>query len=283
MSEGQSEQSAGRGYGNIYTPHAGAMIIHVQRESGLANRTIVLTQRQVRLLRGGGVIAGAVLFVGVLSWVFLATQAARVPLLSQRVESLQNDVRRIDTLQRALNELEGRYEQVQRMMGATSTGAATGATSSAGGTAGARAAAESTATDTLAFAPREWPLPIAGTLLVDTLSGGSAGSHGMDIGVPPRTPIHASGAGVVIELRTDSTAGMVIRIAHRSGYQSIYANATDVRVQRGQHVAAGTVIGLTGDSTQALPPHLHFEVLHHGVDVDPASLMTKGPAHGDLQ
>ena len=39
------------GYGNIYTPHAGSMIIQVQRETGLANRTIVISERQVALLR----------------------------------------------------------------------------------------------------------------------------------------------------------------------------------------------------------------------------------------
>ena len=41
----------GQGYGNIYTPHAGSMIIQVQREHGLANRQIVLTERQVKLLK----------------------------------------------------------------------------------------------------------------------------------------------------------------------------------------------------------------------------------------
>ncbi len=40
-----------QGYGNIYTPHAGSMVIQVQREGGLANRTIVLNQRTVRMLR----------------------------------------------------------------------------------------------------------------------------------------------------------------------------------------------------------------------------------------
>ena len=41
----------GEGYGNIYTPHAGSMIIQVQREHGLANRQIILTERQVKLLK----------------------------------------------------------------------------------------------------------------------------------------------------------------------------------------------------------------------------------------
>lgn len=120
-----------RGYGNLYTPHAGPMIISLQRESGLANRTIVLTQRQVRALRTALITGSVALVVGVLSWVWLASQAARVPYLTRRVANLQRDVSRLDTLQRKLIELEGRFEQVQHMFGAP-TAPITAATPSAG-------------------------------------------------------------------------------------------------------------------------------------------------------
>ena len=106
------------GYGNIYTPHAGSMIIQVQRESGLANRTIILSQRQVRRLRLALFLGGALLAIGSTSWLFLASQAARVPSLTRRVTALQHDVRRLDTLQTALNTLERRLRHVQHMLGA---------------------------------------------------------------------------------------------------------------------------------------------------------------------
>src|ERR1700712_2802249 len=106
------EKTGERGYGNIYAPHAGAMIIHVQRESGLANRTIIFTQRQVRLFRTGAIVLGSLIIFGAISWFFLAAQAARVPLLTRRVERLQHDVARVDTLQRSLNELAARFQQV---------------------------------------------------------------------------------------------------------------------------------------------------------------------------
>ena len=112
------KESGGRGYGNIYTPHAGAMIIHVQRESGLANRTVILSARKVRFLRIGGVIAALLLVLGVSSWFYLATQAARVPLLTRRLTALERDAQQLDTLKRALAEAEARFQQVQRMMGA---------------------------------------------------------------------------------------------------------------------------------------------------------------------
>ena len=105
------------GYGNIYTPHAGSMIIQVQRETGLANRTIVISERQVALLRvlGSrlGVIAATVFVV---TWLLFAVQSIRVPLLSGRIAELERDNRRIDSLQVALSRMHGRYEQVRQML-----------------------------------------------------------------------------------------------------------------------------------------------------------------------
>jgi hypothetical protein len=112
-----------RAHGNIYTPHAGQMIIQVARESGLQHRTFVLSQGQVRLLRflfrsrasRIGAVIGAVLMALVVS------QAARVPMLTYRISHMEHDAARLDTLERSLAELTKRYDQVQRMLGASAT------------------------------------------------------------------------------------------------------------------------------------------------------------------
>ena len=113
------------GYGNIYTPHAGSMIIQVQRETGLANRTIVLSQRQVAFLRivGSriGLAVGAV-FIG--TWLVFAILSVRVPLLAVRIAELERDNRRIDSLQVALSRIHGRYEQVRQMLAVSGTATA---------------------------------------------------------------------------------------------------------------------------------------------------------------
>jgi hypothetical protein len=96
------------------------MLIHVQRENGLAHRTLVLRPWQVQALR---VLTSktfrAVLMVGVLSWGYFAVQSARVPLLTQRIAHLEQDAQRLDTLQRTLVELQDRYGQVQRLLTAS--------------------------------------------------------------------------------------------------------------------------------------------------------------------
>jgi len=111
------------------------MIIQVQRETGLANRTIILSPRQVALLRIiGSRIGLAVVAVFIATWLLFAAQSVRVPVLSIRIAKLERDNRRIDSLQAALSRMHGRYEQVRQMLavgGSTivrqeSTAAATG-------------------------------------------------------------------------------------------------------------------------------------------------------------
>ncbi|MBI1808362.1 MAG: hypothetical protein HYR75_00570 [Gemmatimonadetes bacterium] len=102
------------------------MLIHVQRESGLAHRTLSLAPWQVQVLR----IATTKWFLtflvaGLASWVFFAVQAARVPLLTNRLTHMEEDARRLDTLQQALTRLQQRYDQVQHMLSAPTVAVAT--------------------------------------------------------------------------------------------------------------------------------------------------------------
>ncbi len=108
----------GGGYGNIYTPHAGSMIIQVQRESGLQSRTIVLSARQIRILRFIMSRSGKLIAAGVAAIIaLLIAEAARVPALTGRISRMEHTTQRLDTLERSLSELQKRYDQVRTMMG----------------------------------------------------------------------------------------------------------------------------------------------------------------------
>ncbi len=261
MTKDPDQKPSRRGYGNIYTPHAGSMIIHVQRESGLANRTFVLSERQVILLRRGLYVIGALLITILATWFYFAAQAARVPLLTRRIRTLQHDVRRLDTLQAALAELEGRFKQVQQMLGASPP-----------------PRSDSSSAPTLSL---EWPLTAPGTILapLDTTSP----RHGIDIATPSGTLVRAAQAGLVADITNDPQHGTLVRITHRNDYETIYANVIDVRVNKGDRVSAGTTIARSGNGRRNLPPHLHFELHHAGVDVNPTPLMQPAPTHGNLQ
>ncbi len=258
-----------QGYGNIYTPHAGSMIIHVQRESGLANRTITLTQRQIARLRLAGIVAGSILTVLLVSWFVLIAQAAKVPVLNHRLARLQREVSRVDTLQLALTDLERRFQQVQRMLGSSSAAAAEGEPSVAGG---------------VASPPRFWPLPVAGRVLAQFLPATQPGvESGIDVAVPSGTPVRSAGAGMVADVHESTNGSRRIRIRHIDGYETIYENTTDVLVEKGDKVLAGAAIALTGGADDVAVPHLHFVLTRGGISLDPVTFLKQGRSHGDLQ
>lgn len=119
-------------HGRIFDADGGAMYVHVHREVGLAHRHYVLRPWQVRTL-GVAMSRPALLLylVALLTWGWMASQAARVPMLQQRVTTLEADALRLDSLSATLTQLQARYEQVQRMLGAaTSQQAAAGRDSS---------------------------------------------------------------------------------------------------------------------------------------------------------
>ncbi|HJR65709.1 MAG TPA: M23 family metallopeptidase [Gemmatimonadaceae bacterium] len=264
--------SRSQGYGNIYTPHAGSMIIQVQRESGLANRTIIFTQRQVRLLRMALYVGGALLTVGTISWVYLAAQAARVPFLTGRVTILTKEVQQLDTLQARLAEMERRFLQVQTMMGASGPVAAVKEpVVTAPPPPPPR---PDTATPTL---PSLWPLEVEGYVTRGSAdSTDYSGPHpGLDVAVPVGTPIRAAGGGTVVEVGDDAKYGKFVRLEHRDGYETLYAHASQILVKQGEKIPSGRAIALSGNTGQSTAPHLHFEVRQGGAAVDPMLLITK--------
>jgi murein DD-endopeptidase MepM/ murein hydrolase activator NlpD len=287
VSEGQ--QQPARGYGNIYTPHAGSMIIQVQRESGLANRTIVLNERQVRMLRLVASRRGVILMSLVaVTWIFFAVQSMRVPLLTQRIVSMEQDARRLDTLQLALGQLQQRYEQVTTMLGVAATPttqprvvAPTPATPAAGtptalasSAAGAVAAAR---VDTTATTTLQWPLAERG-FITRGITGPTRYSEahsGLDVALPVGTQIRAAGAGLVVEVGENAEYGMFVRLQHDGGLETLYAHNSRIEVPSGARVPAGQVIALSGNTGRSTAPHLHFEVRRGGNAVDPLQLIKR--------
>ncbi len=104
-------------HGHIFDQDGGALFVHLHRESGLAHRHYVLRPWQVRSL---AVLTSRpmllIYLLAVVTWGWMAGQAARVPVLQQRIVQLETDAQRLDTLSAALAQLQARYEQVQRML-----------------------------------------------------------------------------------------------------------------------------------------------------------------------
>lgn len=262
-----------QGYGNIYTPHAGSMIIQVQREGGLANRTIVLSPTRVRLLRFVLSRTGmAIASVLGLVFVFFGIQAARVPLLTRRLATMELDAKRLDTLQVTLAQLSKRYEQVQTMLGASPAQRAPASAQPVAAAAPAPSAGTDTATMTL---PTRYPLDARGFVTRGVGSGQEYGAThpGLDIAVPEGTEVRAAGGGLVVEVSETPEYGKMVRLAHPQGYETRYGHLSEIRVRQGDRVPLGTVLGLSGNTGRSTAPHLHFEVRKNNAAVDPMTLI----------
>jgi murein DD-endopeptidase MepM/ murein hydrolase activator NlpD len=96
---------------------------------------------------------------------------------------------------------------------------------------------------------------------------------GLDIGSPMGTPIRAAMAGRVIAVSYDDISGNYVVITHHSGYRTLYAHMSVVRVKAGAYVRTGDHIGDVGSTGLSTGPHLHFTVYKNGVTVNPRNLI----------
>ena len=80
-------------------------------------------------------------------------------------------------------------------------------------------------------------------------------------------PILATADGQVVAVEWDHNGfGNNVIIRHRHGFYTRYAHMLSFRVQAGQRVQQGQIIGYIGNTGLSTGPHLHYEV-HIGSDV----------------
>lgn len=94
----------------------------------------------------------------------------------------------------------------------------------------------------------------------DPIEGGAAFHPGLDFKAPKGAPIHAAAAGTVTYAGPRSGYGNCVEITHGAGLVTRYAHMSRIRARIGEHVDAGTEIGLIGSTGRSTGPHLHFEV-----------------------
>jgi murein DD-endopeptidase MepM/ murein hydrolase activator NlpD len=102
------------------------------------------------------------------------------------------------------------------------------------------------------------------------MGGGGPQFHaGIDVSVPPGTPVQAAQEGTVAFAGYNGAYGKVVKLEHPHGFSTLYAHNSRLLVYVGQTIAAGQVICLSGSSGRSTGPHLHFEVHKDGWPVDP--------------
>ncbi len=100
--------------------------------------------------------------------------------------------------------------------------------------------------------------------------GASTYHKGIDWAVPTGTAVFASCGGTVAKAGWGSGYGYVVYINHEDGSQTRYGHLSKVLVKAGQTVKQGERIALSGNTGVSTGPHLHFEILIRGSQVNPA-------------
>lgn len=103
--------------------------------------------------------------------------------------------------------------------------------------------------------------------------GASTNHKGVDWAVPIGTTVMASSSGTVARAGWASGYGYVVYINHPDGRQTRYGHCSRVLVTPGQYVVQGQAIAYSGNTGRSTGPHLHFEMLINGTQVDPRNYL----------
>lgn len=122
--------------------------------------------------------------------------------------------------------------------------------------------------------PIEWPF--AGILTSRygnqrILNGKPMAPHlGVDVAAPEGTPIHAAADAVVSISDEFYIEGGFTLLDHGHGVTTCYLHQSERKVQAGQKVLRGEVIGLVGKTGRATGPHTHWGLAWFQVKLDPS-------------
>ena len=94
---------------------------------------------------------------------------------------------------------------------------------------------------------------------------------GLDLAAPEGMKVVAALPGTVVSAGYQSGYGNSVVIQHAGGLQTRYGHLEKVNVKAGDVVMSEEVLGTVGNTGRSTGPHLHFEVIRMGKQVDPAS------------
>lgn len=97
---------------------------------------------------------------------------------------------------------------------------------------------------------------------------------GTDFAAPRGTPIYAGGSGVVERSDRYGGYGNYLRIRHSNTYSTAYAHLSKFAkgIKPGIRVRQGQVVGYVGTTGRSTGPHLHYEVLKNGKQINPMKM-----------
>lgn len=103
----------------------------------------------------------------------------------------------------------------------------------------------------------------------DPLTNEENNHTGIDINAPENTEVKSTYGGKVLRVEENEFYGKFIMIEHFNSLVSLYGHLNEQKVNVGDSVEKGDIIGLSGSTGRSTGPHLHFEIRKDGECVDP--------------
>ncbi len=126
----------------------------------------------------------------------------------------------------------------------------------------------------------QYQFPLEATL---GMSQGYYGLHrGVDLRAPKGTAVYAIDRGTVVEVEEMRVGyGHFVRIAHDGTVSSLYAHLDQVKVEPGEKIEGGAIIGTVGMTGWTTGPHLHLEVQVGEKSVNPRGYISENSENSE--
>jgi len=108
---------------------------------------------------------------------------------------------------------------------------------------------------------------------MDPFDGEEAFHKGVDFAADAGADVLAVATGIVTWAGPRSGYGVLVEVSHGNGYVTRYAHNSRVLVKVGDTVERGQAIAAVGSTGRSTGPHVHFEVLRNGAQIDPAAFV----------
>ena len=115
---------------------------------------------------------------------------------------------------------------------------------------------------------------------MDPITGQPAWHAGVDFAGSQGSDVLAVASGVVVFADRRDGYGKLVEINHGNGVSTRYGHHDKLLVKAGEIVKKGDVIGLMGSSGRSTGPHVHFEVLRNGRNIDPTRFISGNVSGG---
>ena len=108
----------------------------------------------------------------------------------------------------------------------------------------------------------------------DPFTGKKEFHKGVDLAGKEGSPVLSVGDGIVTWVGKRTGYGNLVEITHGNGYVTRYGHNKKLLVAVGDTVKKGQQIAVLGSTGRSTGPHVHYEVVHNGQQVNPSKYLT---------